>query len=183
MTNETFEIDRKIKDYAFESYINAIVFADLDDKINYINKVFLKIWKYDNENEVLGKPFVKLWENEKKVSMILERLHHDEGWRDELVAVKKDGSTFNVQLSANPVKDKTGKIIGTMASFIDITERKRLEKVKESIYRISEEASYARNPDSLYPIIHGIVNDLIPADNFYIALYDEKTGIISFPYA
>jgi PAS domain S-box-containing protein len=147
-----------------------------------MNKSFLEMWGFGNENEVLGKSFVKLWENEQKASKILERLHHDEDWRDELVAVKKDGTKFDAQLSANPVKDKTGKIIGTMASFIDITERKRLEELKFAIFSISEEASSAKNPDDLYPKIHDIVNELIPADNFYIALYDEKTGIVCFPY-
>lgn len=136
--NETFEIDRMRKDYAFDSSIIAFAFADLKDNINYINKSFLEMWGFGKENEVLGKPFVKLWKDEKKTSNILKRLHHDEDWRDELVAIKKDGSTFNVQLSANPVKDKTGKIIGTMASFIDITERKRLEQKKEELLEEKE---------------------------------------------
>ncbi len=179
---EVEEIDRMIKDYAFDSSINAVAFADLKNKINYMNNTFLKMWGFGNQDEILGRPFVKLWENERKVSMILKRLHHDEDWRDELVAVKKDGSTFEVQISANPVKDKTGKIIGIMASFIDITERKQLEDIKYAIFFISEESSSAKNLDELYPKIHDIVNELIPADNFYIALYDEKTGIFSFPY-
>jgi len=109
-------------------------------------------------------------------------LHKDEGWIGELVALRKDGSTFDAQLSASPVKDKAGKIIGTMAAIIDITRQKRLQKVQNAIYSISEKASSAQNLDELYKDIHKIVNRLMPAENFYIALYDEKDDSISFPF-
>jgi PAS domain S-box-containing protein len=175
-------LDRMRKDYALESSINAIAFADLNDELNYINASFLKMWGYDDENEILGKPIVKLWKDEEKTSNILERLHNGESWTGELAALKKDGSTFDAHLAANPVKDATGKPIGTMASFIDITERKRLEKVRESIYQISEKASSAQNLDDLYQIIYDIVKDLIPVDNFFIALHDERNGSIRFPF-
>jgi len=42
-----------------------------------------------------------------------------------LVAKRKDGLTFDVQLSASTVTDEEGKPICMMASFVDITERKR----------------------------------------------------------
>ena len=175
-------LDRMRKDYALESSINAIAFADLNDELNYINASFLKMWGYDDENEVLGKPIAKLWKNEEQTSNILEKLHNGEGWTGELAALKKDGSTFDAHLAANSVKDSTGKPIGTMVSFIDITKRKRLEKVRESIYQISEKASSAQNLDDLYQIIYTIVKGLIPVDNFSIALYDERNGSISFPF-
>ncbi len=175
-------LDRMRKDYALESSINAIAFADLNDELNYINASFLKMWGYDDENEVLGKPIVKLWKDEGKTSNILEKLHNGKSWTGELAALKKDGSTFDAHLAANPVKDSTGKPIGIMASFIDITERKRLEKVRESFYQISEKASSAQNLDDLYQIIYNIVKSLIPVDNFFIALHNERNGSISFPF-
>lgn len=175
-------IDRMRKDYAFESSINAVVFANLNDNLDYMNQSFLTLWGYKCEEDALGQPFLDLWQNKKLAARILRMLHEGESWFGELVALKKDGASFDAQLSANPLKDKTGKIIGTMATFIDITERKRLEKVRESIYRISEEASSARNLDELYKKIHDIVKRLMPADNFYIALYDKKYEIVSFPY-
>ncbi len=36
--------------------------------------------------------------------------------------------------------------------------------------------------DELLPTIHQIVGELMPAKNFYIALYDAATDLISFPY-
>lgn len=49
-------------------------------------------------------------------------------------------------------------------------------------YEISEAAHTAKNLDELYPLIHNIVSMLMPAKNFYIALYDETTHTRTFPY-
>ena len=40
----------------------------------------------------------------------------------------------------------------------------------------------ARGVNELYGLIHEIVNELMPAKNLYIALYDEATDLINFPY-
>ena len=61
-------------------------------------------------------------------------------------------------------------------------QRKRAEQVQHAIYRISEAAQAAASLDDLYHSIHAIVNELMPAHNFYIALYDEASDVITFPY-
>jgi len=68
---------------------------------------------------------------------------------------------------------------GTQA---DITERKRSDRVRESIYRISETANAAKNLQELFSSIHGIIGELMPAENFYIALFDRSSDMLSFPY-
>ena len=42
--------------------------------------------------------------------------------------MKKDGSTFDVQLSASMVTDQAGTPVCMLSSFVDITERKRAEE-------------------------------------------------------
>src|SRR5207249_9738905 len=49
-------------------------------------------------------------------------------------------------------------------------------------FRISEAAQAARNLQELFGAIHRIVGELMPAKNFYIALYDAPSGMLSFPY-
>jgi PAS domain S-box-containing protein len=61
-------------------------------------------------------------------------------------------------------------------------QRKRAEQVQQAIYRISEAAQAAVSLDDLYRSIHMIVNELMPARNFYIAQYDEASDLITFPY-
>jgi K+-sensing histidine kinase KdpD len=44
---------------------------------------------------------------------------------------RKDGSKFDVQVSANLVTDVDGNPICLMASFVDVTERKKLDQLKD----------------------------------------------------
>ena len=64
----------------------------------------------------------------------------------------------------------------------DVTARVRAERVQQATYRISEAASSASSLDELYPAIHRIVGELMPAENLYFALYDPAKELISFPY-
>ena len=67
-------------------------------------------------------------------------------------------------------------------SLSDVSERKRAEQLEQTLYRISETVNLVENLDQLYFAVHTIVSDLIPADNFYIALLDDENGQIYFPY-
>lgn len=64
----------------------------------------------------------------------------------------------------------------------DITERKSSEALQAALYEISEASHQADDLDSLFPVIHRIIGGLLPAENFFVALLDRKTGLISFPY-
>jgi len=64
----------------------------------------------------------------------------------------------------------------------DITIRKREERTQKALYRISEAAQSAPTLSELFPKIHEIVDELLPARNFFVALYDRLRDEISFPY-
>ncbi len=64
----------------------------------------------------------------------------------------------------------------------DVTERRRAEQVQTAIYRISEAVASTASLQELLRMIHGIVGELMPARNFYVALIDEGAGQITFPY-
>ncbi len=73
-----------------------------------------------------------------------------------------------------------GKLI--RGSIIDRTERKHRERIQNATYEISEAVHDAEDLDSFYARIHAVLRRLMPAHNFYIALYDAATELISFPY-
>jgi PAS domain S-box-containing protein len=114
----------RIKDSAIASSINAIAFADLEGNITYVNKSFLKMWGYQNENDVIGKPIGKFWKIKAQSVEVIDTLRNNGEWVGELTGVKKDNSTFQVQLSANMIKDEFNKPICIMGSFVDITKYK-----------------------------------------------------------
>lgn len=64
----------------------------------------------------------------------------------------------------------------------NITERKRAEALQEATYHISEATHQARHPEELFHAVHTIVGQVMPARNFYIALYDHQHDLLSYPY-
>ncbi len=69
-----------------------------------------------------------------------------------------------------------------VVSLRDITGRVRAEKVQAAVYRISQAAVSTESLEELYCSIHNSLGELMPVENFYIALYDPASGLLSFPY-
>jgi diguanylate cyclase (GGDEF)-like protein len=59
---------------------------------------------------------------------------------------------------------------------------KHSESIQKSLFDISELASSINELSSLYPAIHDIIGDLMPAQNFFVAFYEEEKEIIDFVY-
>jgi PAS domain S-box-containing protein len=67
-------------------------------------------------------------------------------------------------------------------SILDNSERQRREQVQQATFDILEAVHQSGDLESLFPRIHSIIKRLMPAQNFYIALFDPATELISFPY-
>ncbi len=50
------------------------------------------------------------------------------------------------------------------------------------MYKISEATQMADNLPELYRSIHQIISGLMCTENFYIALFEQDSGMLSFPY-
>jgi PAS domain S-box-containing protein len=99
----------------------------------------------------------------------------------ELRVQHKDGSWKVVEaVGVNRLEDPSVRAI--VANYRDITARKRAEGIQSTLYRVSEATSAARDMGELYAEIHAIVAELMPAENLYIALYDEAARVLTFPY-
>jgi len=128
----------KIKEKAIASSINGIAIADLEGNLTYVNDAFLKMWKYDDEQQVLGKAAVQFWKSDSKASEVVRTLNDKGNWIGELIGMKNDGFLFNVQLSASVVKNEAGESICMMAAFVDISEH---TKIEEQMFRLSSAIS------------------------------------------
>jgi diguanylate cyclase (GGDEF)-like protein/PAS domain S-box-containing protein len=100
--------------------------------------------------------------------------------RFEWLHQRQNGETFTVEVSLNRLDFPSGPHI--LAALRDITERKRGEQVQASIYRISEAANSSIGLQELFSTIHTILNELMAAENMFIALYDPEKDLITFPY-
>ncbi len=102
-------------------------------------------------------------------TLVFEWIHRDAAGRD-----------FPCEVRLVRLPSATRKLI--RGSVADISERKRAEKLQSALYRIAATASSAEDFDEFYAAIHAIVGELMDAKNFYVALLDGATGLLSFPY-
>ncbi|HTY57717.1 MAG TPA: PAS domain S-box protein [Bacteroidota bacterium] len=106
----------------------------------------------------------------------------DESWHGEWTARKKGGPESPLDVWLSPLRNEEGEPTAFVAVARDLTERKRAERIQTATYRIAAAVSTTDNLYELYRAIHEIVGELMPAQNFYIAVIDDQTGLLSFPY-
>lgn len=63
-----------------------------------------------------------------------------------------------------------------------VSKLKYAERLQKALYEIASFSCFANDFSNLYKRMHQIVNSLIYAPNFFIALYDEETELLQFPY-
>ncbi|MDF9773046.1 sensor domain-containing phosphodiesterase [Pseudomonas baetica] len=64
----------------------------------------------------------------------------------------------------------------------EVADRERAEHLQSALFQIAELSSQPGDMAELFQTLHGIVGDLLFAQNFYIALFDDGTGEVTFPY-
>jgi PAS domain S-box-containing protein len=175
----------RIRDSAIASSINAIAIADLESNLTYVNRSFLRLWGYDSDEEVLGKHSVEFWQSEEKALEALEASRDGGSWMGELVARRKDGSSFDVQLSASVVIDEVGRPICVMTSCVDITERKRaedaLKRRNRELATLYEAATAISSNLSLSVVIQTVADQMTQAldsSGCALSLWDRKRGLV-----
>ena len=112
-------------------YADAMAISDMAGNLNYVNPSFLKLWGYGSLAEVIGKSSLEFWQMGEKAAEVQEAVLTRGGWIGELVGKRKDGALFDVQIAASLVLGLSGQPVGMLASFLDITERKIMEKKME----------------------------------------------------
>ncbi|MDB6143556.1 MAG: diguanylate phosphodiesterase [Pseudomonas sp.] len=64
----------------------------------------------------------------------------------------------------------------------EVAERERAEHLQSALFQIAELSSQPGDMAELFQTLHGIVGDLLFAQNFYIALFDDSISEVTFPY-
>ena len=144
---ERIEIEKNlgIKDAAVDSTSNAVAFADLHGKLTYVNRAFLDLWKYDSADELYGHHATNYWREASEAAQVITALTESGHWKGELIAVRKDGTTFPANVSASMVTGKDGQPIGLMSIFEDISERKQAERALIEAKEQAEQANEAKS--------------------------------------
>ena len=96
-------------------------------------------------------------------------------WDEELYATR----IATLSMMEDAVEAKTSLEITNRKLLEEIAERTRSEKIQEVLYAISNAALTAGNVDDLITIFRDQLGKLLDTTNFYIAFYNEATGMLS----
>ncbi len=116
----------RLKDQAIATSIVAIAMSDAGGRIVYANPAFLKLWGYSSDDEVLGRSPLEFADPERAPN-ILESVRAHGSWVGELAGKHRDGTGMELRLSMHSISDPSGQLVNMVASFVDVTEQKRLE--------------------------------------------------------
>ncbi|HZY43305.1 MAG TPA: PAS domain S-box protein, partial [Anaerolineae bacterium] len=94
----------------------------------------------------------------------------------------KSGSWLWLEMVATNLLAEPG-VNAIVLNYRDVTERKRAETLQNAVYDIAQASALADSLTNLFPQIQRIISGIMPAENFYIALYDQKHNQLSFPYS
>jgi PAS domain S-box-containing protein len=94
--------------------------------------------------------------------------------------VKKNGEVMDVDVKCESLTYRG--VPSMMVSVTDVTERFRGEKIQQALYKIYRASNMAGNLQELFVMIHRILGEIVPAQNFSIALHDAEQDTMSYPY-
>ena len=100
-----------------------------NDRFLYVNWAYVELFGYNSASELIGQPWSILHSSEETIRYqveIMPLLLQQGYWNGETVAIRKDGSSFDEEISFNFTKEN--KLICVCRN---ITERKRVERTLE----------------------------------------------------
>jgi diguanylate cyclase (GGDEF)-like protein/PAS domain S-box-containing protein len=160
--------------------LDAVCVVDAEGRYLYVSAAYERIFGYTPE-EVLGRPMIELVhpdDRERTLNVVDEIMAGEPKPHFQNRYLHKDGRVVHILWSARWSEADQVRI----AVAHDITELKRAESIQAALLAISEAAHTAEDLLALFQRIHQIIGDLLPARNFFVALYDERCDELSFPY-
>lgn len=153
-------------------------------QFTFVNDAFCLYFGQEH-GAVIGSNFINFFIEDERcqfVELISSLNQNNPVATGEKRALRFNREVHWIQWTIRAIFEQRGSIIEYQAVGRDITERKRAEKIQKATYLISQAANSAITLDELYQSIHTILGELMPAFNFYIALYDPAQNILTFPY-
>ncbi|MGH9867380.1 MAG: response regulator [Candidatus Polarisedimenticolia bacterium] len=109
---------------SFEAAPNGILLVDEGGAITMVNSTAERMFGYARE-ELVGRP-IDILLAEKLDALFADPEARPLGRGREVLALRKDGTEFPVEIGLNPVQTEHGRM--TFCTVVDITERKRAER-------------------------------------------------------
>ncbi len=123
---------------AFESFSAGVILVNNNGKISLVNKTALQAFCGGTDGNIIGKPFTQVVTHDKVRSILTTALSEKTELTDEVEIYEPEERIYRVETSV--VRDEHGNPTGIVALFSDITEIRRLERMKtEFVSAVSHE--------------------------------------------
>jgi two-component system cell cycle sensor histidine kinase/response regulator CckA len=182
-SEETLNIRRQFLEQLFQSSPDSLIIVDRSFRTQCVNQEFQRMFGH-SAAQILGKRVDQLifpTDRAAESQWLMQCLERGEHITLETQRLCKDGTLLDVSVSSAPLIID-GQTVAFYAIYRDISERKRAEALSSALYRIAERASATQDLQQFFAAIHGIVDELMPARNFSIAIHDPGSQLLSFPY-
>src|SRR5213083_40879 len=163
---------------------DAIALVDAQGVTTYTSRTATRLLGYAAEEFVGRGGFDLLHPDDvERARHLFEELLAQPGvpLRAELRVRHKDGTYRHLETVAVNRLDESA-VGAIVVNYHDLTPRKRAERIQQATYRISQAALTAADLQALLRALHEIVNELMPAQNFYVALVDPERNWLTVPY-
>ena len=104
-------------------------------------------------------------------------------WLEEYRFLLKDGSYAYISDRGYLERDEQGTPLRMIGAMSDITPRKEAEIERQALLEIMQGLANTKDLQDLLKLIHGAIAKVIYAENFFVALYQESTGLFEEMYS
>ncbi len=153
-----------------------------DRRITEANPAFLRACGFARADVIGRTPDeIGLWVRPEQRDLFLAAVRERGAVRDlEGEFRGKDGAVATFLVHADILE--LGGTPSLLTVGIDISDRRRRERVQAATYAISQRVLAGGELSGLFAELHRVVGSLIPAKNFYVAVLSPDRATLSFPY-
>ncbi len=130
-TRKQAEDALRLQSTALDTAANAVVLAEPDGRITWVNPAFTEQTGYTFEEAIGQTPrlFKSGLHDQEFYKKLWGTILGGNAWHGEVTNRHKNGELFIIQQTITPVRNDRGEITNFASIWLDITERKRQEKV------------------------------------------------------
>ncbi len=169
---------------AYQQAVDYSIICSITDtkgKILYVNQIFCEISKY-SESELIGQNHSLInsgYHSKEFFAEMWQTIGTGLAWHGEVKNTAKDGTSYWVDTTVLPIKDKEGKTIQYFSLRSDITEKKKKEEIANRLTASIEEMLHIISHKVRKPVTNlvGLMNII---EDEYAISQEELVEIVNF---